>query len=193
VLQKKEDYEIRTYSNNQTAFFTAAYVGTSDFNKAVKAGFDKNFKYISGDNEKQEKIPMTAPVTFTRDHATDGWIVGFFVPSTYKTKDEVPKPTDKSITIVEIPEGTKFAVATFGGFATKTDFNEELHKLSVRLQEDDVKVVHDELLLVWASYESPFTLFDRHNEVWLHVEASGNSTVASAEAALPVTMDVSLE
>lgn len=141
VVTKKDGYEIRKYSTNQTAFFTAAYVGSSDFATAVKvslllalvkrlaeisnrvysdhsimhplktyfsvvaqqSGFDANFKYISGANDKKEKIPMTAPVTFTRDHATDGWYVGFFVPSTYRTKDEVPKPTDESISIVEVP------------------------------------------------------------------------------------------
>lgn len=36
VVQKKGGYEIRRYSTNQTAFFTAAYVGSSDFTTAVK-------------------------------------------------------------------------------------------------------------------------------------------------------------
>jgi SOUL heme-binding protein len=39
--------------------------------------------------------------------------------------------------------------------------------------------VHDEWITVWASYDSPFQLFDRHNEVWVHVKASGNSSTDS--------------
>ena len=36
VVSKKDGYEIRKYSTNQTALFTSAYVGSSDFATAVK-------------------------------------------------------------------------------------------------------------------------------------------------------------
>ena len=122
---------------------------------------------------------MTAPVIFRRDHATSGWLVGFFVPSTYSKLDDVPQPDDDLIEIVQLPSDTTFAVRTFGGFAGEADFNENLHILAKKLNEADIKVIHDEWLVVWASYDSPFTLFDRHNEVWLHVEGSKNSTRSS--------------
>jgi SOUL heme-binding protein len=53
------------------------------------------------------------------------------------------------------------------------------HDLTTKLAADKVEVVHDEWITVWASYDSPFQLFDRHNEVWVHVKASGNSSTGS--------------
>eukprot|EP00953_Heterococcus_sp_UTEX-ZZ885_P036771 18924-Heterococcus_DN1.PRE.1 len=124
VIDAKHGYEIRDYSANNTIFYTSAYVSSSCFGVAAKQGFDKNFAYISGKNSKNETIPMTAPVTFRRDHATDGYLVGFFIPSTYDTAKDIPKPRDSSIGIVSFPKDATFAVVSFGGFAGPNDFKD---------------------------------------------------------------------
>jgi SOUL heme-binding protein len=67
---------------------------------------------------------MTAPVTFRRDHATDGYLVGFFIPSTYDTAKDISKPRDSSIGIVSFPKDATFAVVSFGGFAGPNDFKD---------------------------------------------------------------------
>jgi SOUL heme-binding protein len=93
----------------------------------------QNFAYISGKNSKNETIPMTAPVTFRRDHATDGYLVGFFIPSTYDTAKDIPKPRDSSIGIVSFPKDATFAVVSFGGFAGPNDFKDhQVHTLNMK-------------------------------------------------------------
>jgi hypothetical protein len=59
---------------------------------------------------------------------------------------------------------------------------QQQHDLSTKLAADKVEVVHDEWITVWASYDSPFQLFDRHNEVWIHVKASGNNSTTDGFA-----------
>lgn len=192
VLTRKHGYEIRKYSSgNDTSYFTSAYVASSCFGVAAKQGFDKNFAYISGKNSKNETIPMTAPVIFSRDKSTDGWLVGFFVPSKYAKRAQIPNPKDSSVSIIPLPKDITIAVIRFGGFAGPNDFKENQHKLQTKLRADGVKTVDDEWDVVWASYDSPFQLFNRNNEVWLHVEAPSNSTATDFmdDVDEPVTFD----
>lgn len=196
VLDKKHGYEIRSYKTNDTNFFTSAYVASSSFMVAAKQGFDKNFAYISGHNSKNETIPMTAPVIFSRDTTTDGWLVGFFVPSKYANRTQVPRPDDFSVSVVALPRDITFAVITFGGFACENDFKDHQHALQKKLRADGVKPVTGAWDTVWASYDSPFVLFNRHNEVWLQVEgknATAPTTTAAAAASTAFDMDQDID
>lgn len=183
VVKAQHGYEIREYSTNSTSYFTSAYVPSNCFGVAAKQGFDANFAYISGKNSKNETIPMTAPVIFSPEKSTDGWLVGFFVPAKYTRKQDIPKPNDSSIAIVALPDGIQFAVQRFGGFAGPSDYKKNQHSLQEKLRADGVKLVQDDWSVVWASYDSPFQLFNRNNEVWLHVQASANSTVTGLDKA----------
>lgn len=73
---------------------------------------------FTGENSKEEKIPMTAPVIFRRSPDGDaGWLVSFFVPSKFATKDDVPLPNNEDMSIMSL-EGATYAVRVFDGFAT---------------------------------------------------------------------------
>jgi hypothetical protein len=55
------------------------------YDKAVAAGFWRLFKYISGNNEQQQKVEMTAPVTVRvipsqGPFCEDNFTISFFVP-----------------------------------------------------------------------------------------------------------------
>jgi hypothetical protein len=59
-VEKKEDsFEIRTYSS----YIIAQVDVESDFDAALRNGFEILAHYIFGGNKKRESIPMTAPVS----------------------------------------------------------------------------------------------------------------------------------
>jgi hypothetical protein len=152
---------------SQQAFSNAAVQGS--FDAASGEGFQKNFGYIEGANAPKTKIPMTAPV-IARTNDTYNWDIGFFVPaSLYPAISDIPAPTDSDVTIAPLTIKA-FAVIVFGGFASEADFLVNAATLRGYLSRDNVTVVADSTWgQVWAQYDSPATLFNRHNEVWFEV------------------------
>lgn len=170
-LRNATGYQVRIYNvgGAQQAFSNAAITAAS-FDEAQGAGFQANFRYIEGANEAGIKIPMTGPV-LTRSNDTYHWDISFFVPaSLYPTLASIPAPTPSSnVTIVPVPRLIPFAVAEFGGFATETDFLAAEASLRAALARDGVQTVDDAWGVAWAQYDSPYTVFNRHNEVWVHI------------------------
>ena len=70
VVKSNNTYEIRKYSD-RLAVQVASTSGNS--------GFRKLFNYISGNNEKNQKIKMTVPVTVT-EHSGN-MTMQFYLPS----------------------------------------------------------------------------------------------------------------
>jgi len=132
---------------------TAAVTGS--YSDAQGKGFGKNFAYISGDNSKSAKIPMTHPV-LARGNGTDptSWQISFFVPSAFsKSAAEVPTPNDSDVVIQRAPL-VKVALGEFPGFATEELFNECETKLKAALARDGVKTVTGtDWSRTWASYD----------------------------------------
>lgn len=166
-VRNASDYAVRRYGPNKL-FWSTAYVNSTDFDTVENDGFDTNFNYISGDNDKNEKIPMTSPV-INRSPDLEHWAVSFYAPSNFKTYESVPK--SKIVDIIQTPEDYLVAVVTFGGFAQEADFKEKESQLRAALERDGVKTREGEWGRVWAGYDPPFRLFDRHNEVWVQIEA----------------------
>jgi hypothetical protein len=162
-------YSIRLYGVGSQQAFSTAQVQSTSFGSAQDQGFQKNFAYISGSNAAKTKIPMTAPVAIrTNDSYT--WDVSFFAPaSLYPTVDSVPQPTDPSMTIDPVPAMATFAVVEFGGFANEDDYLANSAALRGFLARDNITVVQDEWEEAWMGYDAPDVLFNRHNEVWVHV------------------------
>ena len=75
VVQKYENFEIRSYEER--------YVIQVRYNNQNGA-FQKLFNYISGKNQKSEKIEMTTPVT----HYASGnqQIMQFYLPARFDQK-----------------------------------------------------------------------------------------------------------
>jgi len=111
---------------------------------------------------------MTAPV-ICRTNNSYNWDIGFFVPaSIYPTLSSIPTPTNGNVTILPLPLSS-FAVLEFPGFATEADFLTNAETLRGYLARDNINVVNDDFGEVWAQYDAPTTIFNRHNEVWIHI------------------------
>ena len=168
----------------------------SDRNKAANAGFRRLFAYISGDNEVQAKIAMTAPVqqqpASTKIEMTapvrqtpspSGWTIAFVVPSEFD-ETSVPRPTNPAVRIRKVPEQL-VAVVRFSG--RWTDANVERHQaqLAAGLAAASVTPIGD---MVTAFYNSPFSLpFMRRNEVMVRVDDLPAALLAAdADAATTV-------
>lgn len=128
VLSEFEEFEIREYS----AYLVAETEIDSSFEEASNVGFWLLFIYISGENQKQEKIKMTIPVNQSNSDnsgvkidmttpvsqkvnlKSDGkYKVSFVIPSKFNL-DNVPIPRDPRFKICEIPKRI-MAVVEYSG------------------------------------------------------------------------------
>ena len=112
---KYSKFETRRYLPQLWAQVDYAVNSTEDFSEKSSAGFMPLFQYISGKNEKQQKIPMTAPVYMQRIANPPGQFrMAFVMPSSLFTKlEQMPKPTDSTVKIVAVTEPLTFSCITF--------------------------------------------------------------------------------
>ena len=113
------------------------------------------FNYISGSNQKANKIPMTAPVIEYNSKMM------FILPK----MDSIPKPNNENVKIKSITNLT-VAIKKFKGSSKKSKII--LRKLQSELKGLGVKVPGEWYL---AQYNSPwvFPLF-RKNEIWVVIK-----------------------
>ena len=168
----------------------------ADRNKAANAGFRRLFGYISGDNEVQAKISMTAPVrqqpASTKIKMTTpvrqtpspaGWAIAFIVPSEFD-ETNVPQPTNPAVRIRKVPEQL-VAVVRFSGRWSDSNVERHQAQLAAGLAAAGVKSMGD---MVTAFYNSPFSLpFMRRNEVMVQIEDLPAALLAETDAAETLT------
>ena len=136
-VEKKEDsFEIRAYSS----YIVAQVDLESDFDAALRNGFEILAHYIFGGNKKRESIAMTAPVSeekvsdseeipmmapvtsekismtapVTEERTKEGvYRVSFAMPSKF-TLETLPEPQDPRITF-KVVESRRTAATRFSG------------------------------------------------------------------------------
>jgi hypothetical protein len=87
----------------------------ANYDEASNKAFSRLFNYINGNNKKQQKISMTAPVLMEpqsqelamtapvfQEKSGKLWLMQFVLPAEY-TLATAPIPDDSSITLKEIP------------------------------------------------------------------------------------------
>lgn len=155
VVKHLGDAELRRYDD-----MVLATVYDMDDDEA----FSLLFQYISGNNDRETKMPMTAPVVSRSGDLSDPSaerMMAFVLPSDVKF-DEAPKPSDPRV-VIEIKEGGLFTVMRFRGRAGGVDVQGRTEDLKVELKEADYIMDGRPFLM---RYNSPFTPgFMRHNEV----------------------------
>ena len=142
VVKSNEIYEIRKYSDR---------LAIQALNTDENNSFRKLFNYISGDNETNDEIKMTIPVTQMENKGN--MTMQFYLPSKFN-KDNVPNPSSSDVEIVNI-EGGYYAVIRYSGRASNKNFIKHKEILENELKKDNISIVGP---AIKASYNSPFTL-----------------------------------
>ncbi|MDD9891276.1 MAG: heme-binding protein [Gammaproteobacteria bacterium] len=163
---------------------------TASYRSSSNEGFMRLFRYITGANESQSDIAMTAPVQqapaseeidmtapVQRNETEDGWRVAFMLPSKF-SMDTAPIPTNEEISLRLIP-GHLMAVIRYSGRWTERNFNRRKEELLQSLKEANVSTIG---VVESAAYDAPYVLpFLRRNEVMIEVDSI--PTQANAVAA----------
>jgi hypothetical protein len=175
VLEKDRAIEIREYK----PYLVAETVVDSDFKDAGNVAFRRLFNYISGSNQTNESIAMTAPVEqqaasekiamtapVTQQAYGDKYAVSFVMPAKY-TLETLPAPTDPAVTVKEIP-GYKAAVIRYSGTWSPKRYEAKKAALEAYIKDNGLIAAGEP---IWARYDPPFQVwFLRRNEVIIPVE-----------------------
>jgi len=161
VITKTEDWEERQYDASN---WVSTSMEAIHLNDVYLKMFNKLFDYISGHNQKEEKIAMTAPVLLSitpgeGPACESSFTMSFFISPKIT---EAPAPKEETVFLSTMPEQRAY-IRSFGGFAKNEDFIKNAAALAAALP-DTVKYNKD--MYYTGGYNSPFTLFNRHNEVW---------------------------
>ena len=176
VLAANDTYEVRRYA----PYLVAEVDVVGD--EADGRAFRILASYIFGDNQKSEKMQMTAPVESRKQEAGEKMAMTApvisesregsastyaFVMEAKYTMDSLPRPNDKRIRLLERPERV-VAVRKYSGGWSEARYAENKNALLAALESDNVRVSGSAEL---ARYDSPFKpWFLRRNEVWVPVE-----------------------
>lgn len=126
--------------------------------------FNRLFRFITGGNQTGQKIAMTTPV-FMSGGATNA-TMAFVMPAEMKAR-EVPKPSDGSVIVRELPAG-RFAVLSYSGGRNAENEAESLERLRAWTKKEGLKELS---MPVYGYFDPPWTpAFLRRNEVMLRTE-----------------------
>jgi hypothetical protein len=169
LLRREPGFEVRRYPAHVVAQTTVS----ASFDDAGNRAFRYLFGYISGDNQVQRSIEMTAPVVQAREQKiamtapvvqreeNGAYVVAFVLPASM-TMATAPTPTRPEVTIREIPASLTAAVR-FGGRWTRKSFESHRDDLLADVASAGLLASGD---VRFARFDPPYTpAFLRHNEV----------------------------
>ena len=155
VVKQNKVYEIRKYSDRLAIETEILNQGNS---------FRKLFNYISGNNENNEEIKMTTPVTQVEKNGS--MTMQFYLPSRFN-KDNIPSPSNSDVKIINIKSGY-YAVIKYSGSDNTASFQRHKILLKSYLRADKILIISPPIR---ASYNRPFTLPKlRRNEVMFKID-----------------------
>jgi hypothetical protein len=175
------DVDIRRYPASVLAETTA---------RDQLIAFRRLFEYISGANEAEASVSMTAPVETTvgtkiamtapvrTESAASGLRMGFFLPPAYDL-DSAPQPTAEAVTLREVP-ARRMAAIGFSWYAPAWRVKRYEDRLRDALDGTNYEPTGDPSLL---RYDDPWTPpFMRRNEVVVELEPPADQSVESASS-----------
>jgi hypothetical protein len=160
VVKKKYDqFEIRSY---EATLFTSVKLPTKGYKNSSSKGFSILAGYIFGNNERNEKISMTSPVSMSLDDSTT---MMFMVPKKLN-KETLPKPNQSDIEFKEEP-AKLIAAITFGGWANDEKIEKYKQELKAALNAEGIKYTDK---FYFFGYNAPYEVFNRKNEVIVELQ-----------------------
>ena len=159
VKKKYDLFEIRTY---EATLFTSVKLSTKGYENSSSKGFSILAGYIFGNNDRNEKIPMTSPVSMSLE---DSMTMMFMVPKEFN-KDMLPKPNQSGIEFKEEPAKT-FAAIRFSGWANDTKIEKYKQNLKAALDAEGISYTNR---FCFFGYNAPYEVFNRINEVLVELQ-----------------------
>lgn len=174
VKEKEGKFEVREYSPH----ILAETIVQGDLEEAGSKAFKRLFQYISGNNQTQSKIDMTAPVSqkpggekiemtapVGQQRVEEKWAVSFMMPASY-TLETIPEPLDPKVTLRVVP-AQRIAAVRYSGFWSEQNFLQNKQELRSWIETKGLTITGEP---VWARYNSPFSLWIlRRNEVLIPI------------------------
>lgn len=157
VISRDGNCELREYPES-------LLVTTPSGQRAQNGAFMRLFRFISGNNDRSQKISMTTPVLMS---GGEGGTMSFVVPKEVAGKG-IPKPSDPSVTVTVMPAG-RYASCCFSGYGEPKAWLKETEALSAWMNKQGIKAERTATPLR-AVYNPPWTPgFLRRNEVLIRV------------------------
>tara|TARA_B100000963_G_scaffold115363_1_gene100475 strand:+ start:2819 stop:3445 length:627 start_codon:yes stop_codon:yes gene_type:complete len=150
TLFSEGNFEVRNYEPVLKAK-TYSEKGSND-------NFGKLFRYISGYNEKNQKISMTTPVYMKQEDEKS--MMEFVLPSKFSLEN-VSQPLSNQVEIYK-DNGGLYASVRYSGYSNSSKRSKQRKLLIQKLKELDINPFGDFLYL---SYDSPYKFYNRRNEV----------------------------
>jgi DNA gyrase inhibitor GyrI len=158
VVRGSGKFEVRDYS-------ALTVVETLMVGSAANGGFNRLFRFITGGNEGQQKIAMTTPVFMSGSESNA--TMAFVMPAKLSAS-QVPKPSDASLKVRELPAG-RFAVLRFSGGRNAENEADSLQRLEAWMKAEGLSVKSSP---VYGYFDPPWTpAFLRRNEVMLRTDS----------------------
>ncbi|KAI8465467.1 MAG: regulatory factor, effector binding domain-containing protein [Monoraphidium minutum] len=184
VKKISDNIELRKY---EPASWVSTTVKATDIDRAMSGSFMKLFNYISGTNAASAKVEMTSPV-LTKVEPGAGpfcgemFTISFYNPWKYQGKSAAPapKPTDAAVKITSTPEMELYTLS-YGGYSNAGTSKAKVQELVAALEA--AKLPFDAGVWYTGGYDSPYTIFGRHNEVFVPVKAPAKAATTKPAAA----------
>ena len=162
VVKTNKIYEIRKYSDRLAIETEISNQGSS---------FRKLFNYISGNNEDNEEIKMTTPVTQVEKKGN--MTMQFYLPSRFN-KENIPSPSNPEVKILNI-KGGYYAAIIYSGRTSDKNFIKHKSILENELKKDDISILSSPIK---ATYNGPFTLpMNRRNEAMFEIDIKNKGEI----------------
>jgi hypothetical protein len=162
VVRRDGKFELRDYPVLTVVETSMGDAGSN----GADGSFNRLFRFITGNNEANQKIAMTTPV-FMSGNETNR-TMAFVMPSGDKTAP-VPKPTDARVTVRRIAAG-RFAVLRFSGGRNAEKEVEVERRLKAWMEVERLPAKPPP---VFGYFDPPWTpAFLRRNEVMLLTESA---------------------
>ena len=161
ILSKADEIEIREYSS---AIYASVTLDNSK--KQQNSSFRILAGYIFGENDKNQKIAMTAPVHIyeKNNQGKQLMTMKFVMPGEYEMKD-LSKPNDSRVEIKKSGE-KKYAAISFNGYNNDYKFNLYSKKLKEYLDSENILYINTPIFL---GYDPPYKFWKRKNEVLFEI------------------------
>jgi hypothetical protein len=160
IVSKNDKYEIRRYQPQLWAQAEYTVDPSTDFGDKNSRGFQPLFQYISGKNQREQKIPMTAPVIMQQTAAVSGQRrMAFIMPASLFTRlDQLPQPKDTNVKLLTVDTPLVLACSSFNMGLTSKRVAAREAELRQAAQGDRVELLSGFDAVRVGGYNPPWTL-----------------------------------